>query len=156
MARCARRMRSSTSDLLRIVGPNTSFRACPKGWPCASVVKRRETTHCQDFFEYESRHSVGHLVKVMHDLGQSRIEYMAIPPGACASGSGKCDAGDRFDEGRFSRTLIAYNRNLGQINIHLDTNKELSSGHNAKKCGQVEPCAMKLIDKVQCLAPRLV
>lgn len=61
MARCARRMRSSTLDLSYMTSPNCSFRACPNGIPAASIVSRSETMHCHGAVVRASLHSVGHL-----------------------------------------------------------------------------------------------
>lgn len=61
IARCARRMRSATSAGSKIGLPNGTV-LTGTGCPCASVSRRRLTVHFQGLEEWESRHSVGHLL----------------------------------------------------------------------------------------------
>lgn len=68
MARCALRILSSTSFLLKMGGPKGSLTAWPRGWPRASQVDLNETRHFQASVDEESRHSVGHLESMFQQM----------------------------------------------------------------------------------------
>ena len=75
--------------------------------------------HCQGESFRASRHSVGHLVgnSDRRDQGKNGKYIPSTGPSSAREG----DARDRLDERRLSRTLRAYDRNLGKIYINLDS-----------------------------------
>ena len=93
----ALRILSSTSLLSLMTSPNLSLRACPNTWPFASVVKRRETIHCQGCSLPDNRHSVGHL-NIREFDGWIVIKVIAGAPCTCPRRSRQRDARNTFDE----------------------------------------------------------
>ena len=64
IANCARRIRSSTSDLSVIVSPKITFLVMGMVRSYSSTVKRREIWHDHLLPEDDKVHSIGHLVHV--------------------------------------------------------------------------------------------
>ena len=73
IANCARRIRSSTSDLFVIVSPKVTFLVTGIARSFSSTVKRRETWHDHSLLEDDKVHSIGHLVHV--PLARGRVIY---------------------------------------------------------------------------------
>lgn len=138
IALCARRIRSSTSFLFVIMGPNVSLRTWPNTWPVSSVSLRRDTTHFHFPSERDKRHSVGQLLDVVIVSGNSLFKYS---PSAGTCRTRQSDTGNWLNQRRLPRALGTNDGNLGQVDINL---------HPALRCQTNENVITEVPYPVEC------
>ncbi len=117
IALCALRMRSVTSDLSVMGGPNWTFWEFERALPSAAVFSCNETVHVHAASECESWHSVGHLCSIQE--GSSYLVVLKDSPSASTTGTWESNARNCLYEGGFSCALPADDCDCRNIQIDV-------------------------------------